>query len=126
MAGEVKAAQGAAPGGDTIFGKIVRKELPAEIIFEDDQVMAIKDANPQAPVHFLVLPKKAISQLSQAQDCDEKLLGHMMMTVKKVAAQLGVTNGYRVVLNEGKDGAQSVYHLHIHVMGKRQMSWPPG
>ena len=88
--------------------------------------MAIKDINPQAPEHFLVLPKKAISQLSKAEDSDEPLLGHMLTTVKKVAQQRGLANGYRVVINEGKDGAQSVYHLHMHVLGKRQMSWPPG
>lgn len=88
--------------------------------------MAIKDANPQAPEHFLVLPKKAIRQLSAVQECDEPLLGHLLTTAKKVAAMRGLTNGYRVIINEGKDGAQSVYHLHLHVLGKRQMSWPPG
>ena len=88
--------------------------------------MAIKDVNPQAPEHFLVLPKKPISQLSKATDSDEPLLGKLLATVRKVAALRGLENGYRVVINEGKDGAQSVYHLHLHVLGKRQMSWPPG
>jgi len=123
---EVKAAQSASTGGDTIFGKIVRKELPADILYEDDRVMAIKDVNPQAPEHFLVLPKKPITQLSAADDSDEPLLGHMLTTARKVAKTRGLDNGFRVVINEGKDGAQSVYHLHLHVLGKRQMSWPPG
>ena len=88
--------------------------------------MAIKDVNPQAPEHFLVLPKKPITQLSAADDSDEPLLGHMLTTARKVAKTRGLDNGFRVVINEGKDGAQSVYHLHLHVLGKRQMSWPPG
>merc|ERR1712189_163346 len=126
MADEVKASQSAAPGGDTIFAKIIRKEIPSEFLYEDDKVVVIKDVNPVAPVHLLVLPKKPISQLSQAEECDEQLLGHMLLTAKKVAAEQGLSNGFRIVINDGKDGAQSVYHLHIHVMGKRQMSWPPG
>lgn len=112
--------------GDTIFGKIIRKEIPSEFLYEDDQCVAIKDVNPQAPVHFLVLPRKPITQLSTADDCDEQLLGHLLLIAKKVAAEQGMSNGYRLVINDGKDGAQSVYHLHIHVLGKRQMGWPPG
>ncbi|KAG7251790.1 hypothetical protein CRUP_015276 [Coryphaenoides rupestris] len=79
-----------------------------------------------APTHFLVVPKKPISQLSQAEDCDAAVSGHLMLVAKKCAAQMGLTNGYRVVVNDGPDGAQSVYHIHLHVLGGRQMSWPPG
>ncbi|KAK9504282.1 hypothetical protein O3M35_010651 [Rhynocoris fuscipes] len=128
MADEVaKAAEAAkAPGGDTIFGKILRKEIPAKIIHEDDQCIAFHDVNPQAPVHFLVIPRKPIATLSDAEDSDAELLGHLMVTAKNVAKKEGLNNGYRLVVNNGKDGAQSVYHLHIHVLGGRQMGWPPG
>lgn len=81
---------------------------------------------PQAPIHFLVIPKKTIAQLSLAEDEDEQILGHLMIAGKKVAKQLGLDNGFRVVINDGKEGAQSVYHLHLHFLGGRQMKWPPG
>lgn len=84
------------------------------------------DVKPQAPIHFLVIPKKPIPQLSQVQDSDSPLLGHLMTVAKKVAEQQGLNNGFRLVINDGKQGAQSVYHLHIHVLGGRQMQWPPG
>nr|BAN21116.1 protein kinase C inhibitor, putative [Riptortus pedestris] len=126
MADEVTKAQGAAPGGDTIFGKILRKEIPAKIIYEDDKCMAFHDVNPQAPTHFLVIPRKPISRLSEADDGDTELLGHLMVKAKQIAKDVGLTNGFRLVVNDGKDGAQSVYHLHIHVLGGRQMQWPPG
>lgn len=82
--------------------------------------------NPQAPVHFLVIPRKPISQLSKAEEDDEALLGHLLLVGKKVAAQVGLEDGFRVVINDGRDGAQSVYHLHLHFLGKRQLKWPPG
>ncbi|CAL8254365.1 unnamed protein product [Lota lota] len=126
MADEVAKARVALPGGDTIFGKIIRKEIPATIIYEDEQCIAFPDIAAQAPTHFLVVPKKPVVQLSQAEDSDAALLGHLMIVAKRCAAQLGLSNGFRVVLNDGPDGAQSVYHLHLHVMGGRQMSWPPG
>ncbi|XP_076818283.1 adenosine 5'-monophosphoramidase HINT1-like [Clavelina lepadiformis] len=127
MSDEVQKAQAAQPGGDTIFGKIVRKEIPADIIYEDDSCLAFRDVNPQAPVHFLVIPKKGIPQLSKCEDDDAGLLGRMMLVAKKCAEKEGIAeNGFRVVINDGRDGAQSVYHLHLHVMGKRQMAWPPG
>merc|ERR1712156_182547 len=126
MADEVAKAQSAQPGGDTIFGKIIRKEIPAKILYEDDLCLAFSDVNPQAPVHFLVIPKKPITQLSKSEDSDEQLLGHLMVVARKTAASEGLENGYRLVVNDGPDGAQSVYHLHLHVLGKRQMSWPPG
>lgn len=126
MADEVAKAQVARPGGDTIFGKIIRKEIPAKIIYEDDQCLAFHDISPKAPIHFLVIPKKPITQISAAEDEDEKLLGHLMIIGKKCAADLGLNRGYRMVVNEGSDGGQTVYHIHLHVLGGRQMDWPPG
>jgi len=113
-------------GGDTIFGKIIRKEIPAEIVYEDEQSMAFKDVNPQAPTHLLVIPKDPLSMIQDATEEHEALLGHLMVVATKVAKMQGLENGYRLVVNNGPDGAQSVYHLHIHVLGGRQMSWPPG
>ena len=112
--------------GDTIFGKIIRKEIPSEFLHEDDQCIVIKDISPQAPVHLLVIPKKAIVGLSTAEDADEQLLGHLLLVAKKVAADQGCEKGYRIVINDGVEGGQSVYHLHVHVLGKRQLDWPPG
>uniref|UniRef100_A0A2H1W0R4 SFRICE_023510 n=1 Tax=Spodoptera frugiperda TaxID=7108 RepID=A0A2H1W0R4_SPOFR len=125
--GEVELAQSAAPGGDTIFGKILRKEIPAKFVYEDDQCVAFHDVNPQAPTHILVIPRKPITQLSKADDNDEQLLGHLLIAARKVAHQEGLDkSGFRLVINDGKNGAQSVYHLHIHILGGRQMHWPPG
>ncbi|XP_065187500.1 adenosine 5'-monophosphoramidase HINT1-like [Sycon ciliatum] len=127
MASEVEKAQSAAPEEDTIFGKISRGEIPCKFVYEDDTALAFDDLAPQAPVHFLVIPRKPIAQLSKATDEDEALLGHLLTVARKVAVQKGLdADGYRVVINNGKNGAQSVYHLHLHVLGGRQMSWPPG
>ncbi|XP_038660642.1 histidine triad nucleotide-binding protein 1 [Scyliorhinus canicula] len=123
--GTAKGQNGRA-GGDTIFGKIIRKEIPCDLLHEDDKCIAFHDIEPQAPTHFLVVPKKPIPQLSKAEDSDAELLGHLMIVGKKCALKLGLTNGYRLVLNEGQDGGQSVYHIHLHVFGGRQMLWPPG
>merc|ERR1712080_520634 len=124
---EVEKAQTAAPSEDTIFGKITRGEIPTEFIYEDDQCVAIKDINPEAPVHCLVLPKKPIPQLSKSDDSDEQLLGHLLVAARKVAEKMGIAeSGYRLVVNDGAHGAQSVYHLHIHIFGGRQLGWPPG
>ncbi|XP_028399479.1 uncharacterized protein LOC114522900 [Dendronephthya gigantea] len=113
--------------GDTIFGKILRKEIPADMIYEDDKCIAFRDVNPVAPKHVLVIPRKPIARLSEASEDDTQLLGHLMMTAKKVAKQEGLhESGYRIVINDGRDGAQSVYHLHIHIIGGRLMNWPPG
>ncbi|XP_068597235.1 adenosine 5'-monophosphoramidase HINT1 [Brachionichthys hirsutus] len=126
MADETDRAQCAKPGGDTLFGKIIRGEIPTNFIFQDDRCVAFNDINPQAPVHFLVVPKKPIVQLSQAEEGDASLLGHLLLVAKKCAEENHLSDGYRVVINDGRDGGQSVYHLHIHVLGKRQMAWPPG
>ncbi|NJL11041.1 MAG: histidine triad nucleotide-binding protein [Calothrix sp. CSU_2_0] len=111
---------------DTIFGKIIRKEIPADIVYEDDLALAFRDVQPQAPVHILVIPKKTIPKLSDAETEDSALLGHLLLTVKKVAELVGLDQGYRVVINTGVDGGQSVYHLHLHILGGRQLNWPPG
>lgn len=111
---------------DTIFTKIIRKEVPAQIVYEDNEVLAFKDINPQAPVHILVIPKKEIPQLSLAQDADQALLGKLLLTAKQVADQAGLTDGYRLIINNGSEGGQTVYHLHVHVLGGRPMQWPPG
>ena len=111
---------------DTIFGKIIRREIPADIVYEDELALAFKDVNPQAPVHILVIPKKPISKLAEAESQDSELLGHLLLTAKKVAQEAGLANGYRLVINNGDDGGQTVYHLHLHILGGRQMKWPPG
>lgn len=111
---------------DTIFAKIIRREISAHIVYEDDLALAFKDINPQAPTHILVIPKKPLPQLDQAEMEDQALLGHLLLTAKKVAAQAGLNKGYRVVINNGADGGQTVHHLHLHILGDRQMHWPPG
>lgn len=111
---------------ETIFSKIIRREIPANIIYEDDLALAFKDIQPQAPVHILVIPKKPIPKLADATPEDTALLGHLLLTVKHVAEAAGLQDGYRVVINTGNDGGQTVYHLHLHILGGRQMAWPPG
>jgi histidine triad (HIT) family protein len=111
---------------DTIFGKIIRREIPADIVYEDDLCLAFRDVAPQAPVHILFIPKQPIINLDSAESDDHRVLGHMMLKVRTIAAQAGLTNGYRVVTNVGEDGGQTVYHLHLHILGGRPMVWPPG
>ncbi|GFR95174.1 histidine triad nucleotide-binding protein 1 [Elysia marginata] len=119
-------AEATQAGGDTIFGKIIRGEIKTDFLYEDDQCVAFDDIEPQAPVHFLVVPKKPIAKLSDAQDADEKLLGHLMIVARAVAKQKDLSEGFRVVINDGPQGGQEVMHIHVHVMGGRQLSWPPG
>lgn len=116
------------PNAPTFFDKIVSKEIPANIIFEDDLCLAFRDINPQGPKHFLVIPKNkdGLNKLSNARDDHKSLLGHLLYIAQYVAKMEELDEGFRVVINDGKNGAQSVYHLHIHVIGGRQMSWPPG
>ncbi|MBD2494523.1 histidine triad nucleotide-binding protein [Nostoc sp. FACHB-280] len=111
---------------DTIFSKIIRREIPANIVYEDDLALAFTDVNPQAPVHILVIPKKPIAKLAEAETEDAALLGHLLLTAKRVAAEAGLTNGYRVVINTDADAGQTVFHLHLHILGGRAMAWPPG
>nr|XP_046241361.1 histidine triad nucleotide-binding protein 2, mitochondrial isoform X1 [Scatophagus argus]XP_046241362.1 histidine triad nucleotide-binding protein 2, mitochondrial isoform X1 [Scatophagus argus] len=110
----------------TIFSKVIDKSIPADIIYEDEKCLAFRDITPQAPVHFLVIPRVPIPRISEAKDDDAQLLGHLLVVAKNVAKQESLNEGYRVVINDGKHGSQSVYHLHIHVLGGRQMMWPPG
>ena len=111
---------------ETIFSKIIRKEIPADIVYEDDLALAFRDVQPQAPVHILVIPKQPIESIATATVEDENLLGHLLLIVKRVAAQEGLVKGYRVVINTGEDGGQTVFHLHLHLLGQRAMTWPPG
>ncbi|XZE43983.1 histidine triad nucleotide-binding protein [Pirellulaceae bacterium SH467] len=112
---------------ETVFSKIIRKEIPAKIVYEDDLALAFHDVQPQAPVHVLVIPKQPIQSLAHAADSDVALLGHLQRVIQVVAKQLQLDEtGYRVVTNIGRDGGQSVEHIHYHVLGGRSMSWPPG
>lgn len=111
---------------DTIFGKIIRREIPADIVYEDDVALAFKDINPQAPVHVLVIPKEPIAKLDDADTEQQQLLGHLLLTAKEVAAKMELDQGYRLVVNNGDEGGQTVYHLHVHILGGRPMTWPPG
>lgn len=109
----------------TLFTKIIQREIPADIVYEDELAIAFRDINPQAPVHVLIVPKKPIPKLADAIPEDHRILGHLLMTVKRVAEQLDVTD-YRVVINNGEGAGQSVFHLHLHLLGGRAMTWPPG
>ncbi|MFM7382494.1 MAG: histidine triad nucleotide-binding protein [Microcystaceae cyanobacterium] len=111
---------------ETLFSKIIRREIPAQIVYEDDLCLAFKDINPQAPVHLLIIPKKAIAKLSSADTEDQSLLGHLLLTAKKLATDLGLENGFRLILNNGEEAGQTVFHLHIHLLGDRPFAWPPG
>ena len=112
---------------DCIFCKIANKEIPSGIVYEDDDVMAFKDLNPEAPVHILVIPKKHIVNLSDAKPEDQQLLGKLMLTIQKIAAEQGIAeSGYRVVTNCGEQGGQTVMHMHFHLLGDREMLWPAG
>lgn len=117
------------PAAPTFFDLLISKKVPSKIIYEDDLCMAFHDINPQGPVHFLVIPKEkdGLNRLSNAREDQKGMLGHLLYTSQLVARQEGlVEGGFRTVINDGPNGAQSVYHLHIHVIGGRQMQWPPG
>lgn len=110
----------------TIFQKIVDREIPAKIIHEDEHCLAIHDIQPQAPVHVLIFPKRLIARLNEAAPADQALLGHLLLTAQAVAKQLNLGAGFRVVINNGPHGCESVPHLHVHLLGGRQLGWPPG
>jgi histidine triad (HIT) family protein len=112
--------------GKTIFKRIIDGEIPAKIIYQDDLCLAFHDVAPQAPTHVLVIPRKEIPSLSAAADDDTALLGHLLTTARKLAVQLKLDDGYRVILNCGPQAGQSVDHLHFHLLGGRPMKWPPG
>ncbi len=110
----------------TIFGKIIDREIPAKIVYEDDLCLAFEDINPRAPVHLIVIPKKEISSVDDIADADASLVGHLFVAMGKMAAELGLTNGYRIVTNCGRDAGQEVMHLHFHLLAGRPLNWPPG
>ncbi len=111
---------------DCIFCKIVNGEINSNKVYDDDKILCFHDADPQAPVHVLIIPKKHIESLDDVTAEDADLLAHIMLKVKDIAAELGLENGYRLVNNCGEDGFQTVKHLHFHILGKRKMTWPPG
>ena len=110
----------------TIFEKIIAREIPADILHEDEHCIAIRDIDPKAPTHFLVIPKQVIPRIGEAQQEDQAVLGHLLLVAGKVARTEGLEKGFRVVVNNGSEGGETVPHLHIHVLGGRQMNWPPG
>lgn len=109
----------------TIFTKIINKEISADIVYEDDKCLAFKDINPQAPVHVLLIPKKEISSAQEITEGDKELMGHLMIKIPEIAKKLGLST-YRLAVNTGQDAGQTVFHLHIHILGGRKFSWPPG
>jgi len=111
----------------SLFMKIIKREIPADIVYEDDQCLAFRDVSPQAPIHLLIIPKKPIASMAEATAEDQALLGHLMLKAAQVAAKEGLKeNGYRLVINTNRQGGQTVFHLHVHILGGRQMEWPPG
>ena len=110
----------------TIFEKIIAREMPAKIVWESDDAIAFDDVNPQAPVHILIVPKKVIPRLGDASDSDATTLGKLLLAARDIAKQLDLKTGYRVVINNGPDAGESVPHLHVHLLGKRALAWPPG
>ncbi|KAK7380840.1 hypothetical protein VNO78_33359 [Psophocarpus tetragonolobus] len=131
MASEKQAALAATPSdvdGPTIFDKIINKEIPPTVVYEDDKVLAFRDITPQAPTHILIIPKvkDGLSGLSKSEERHFEILGRLLYTAKLVAKQEGLDDGFRVVINDGPKGCQSVYHIHVHLLGGRQMNWPPG
>ncbi|CAM6079938.1 unnamed protein product [Sphagnum tenellum] len=123
-----KAKEAAESGALTLFDKIVSRQIPSTVVYEDDKVLAFRDISPQAPVHIIIIPKDrdGLTQLSKAEERHTEILGHLMVTAAVVAKQEGLVDGFRVVVNDGVQGCQSVYHLHLHLLGGRQMNWPPG
>ncbi len=110
----------------TLFERIIDREIPATIVYEDDHCIAFRDINPQAPTHVLIVPRKPIPSLDDVVDDEAALAGHLLLVARKLAADEGLTDGYRVVINCGRDGGQSVDHLHVHLLGGRKLKWPPG
>jgi len=110
-----------------LFEKLIAREIPATIVYEDDLVIAFRDVKPQAPTHVLIVPKKVIPRIGEAKPEDHKLLGHLLLKAAEVAKQVGLAeSGFRLVINNGPDGGETIPHLHCHIMGGRHMGWPPG
>lgn len=111
----------------TIFTKIINREIPAAIVYEDDECIAFRDIDPKAPIHILLVPKKEIPSLAEVTEEDKALLGHLLVKASEIAKAGGISDsGYRIVINTNKEGGQEVYHIHMHILGGRQMTWPPG
>jgi histidine triad (HIT) family protein len=110
----------------SIFQRIIDREIPAKIEHEDEHCIVIHDIQPQAPVHLLIIPKRVVARVSEAAPSDEALLGHLLLAAKAVAAKLQLANGFRLVINNGPDACESVPHLHVHLLARRQLGWPPG
>lgn len=111
---------------DTIFSRIINREIPADIVYEDDECLAFKDINPQAPMHILIIPKKPVARLADAEKDDQRMLGHLMLKASEIAEQQGYGDAFRLVVNNGAGAGQAVFHLHLHILGGRPLSWPPG
>jgi histidine triad (HIT) family protein len=112
---------------DCLFCKIVNNEIPAELIFEDDRIVAFNDINPQAPIHILIIPKEHFASLNDMPEEKKDLMGHILLRARQIAQNLGIQeNGYRIVLNTARDSGQEVFHIHFHLLGGRRMTWPPG
>ena len=111
---------------DSLFSRIINREIPAEIVYEDDLCVAFKDINPQAPVHILVVPRHPLPRIADATEADQSLLGHLLLTANRVARENRTGDAYRLVVNSGEGAGQTVFHLHIHILGGRPMRWPPG
>ena len=111
---------------DTLFQKIIDKEIPADIVYEDDHCLVFKDINPVAPIHLLIIPKKQIEKIADAEILDQNLLGHLFLVAGNVARDLGVEDSFRLVVNNGSGAGQTVFHLHIHLIAGREFTWPPG
>jgi histidine triad (HIT) family protein len=112
---------------ETVFEKIIARQIPAKVVYEDDLVIAFHDIQPQAPTHVLIVPKRALARVAEARDSDQSLLGHLLLKAAEVARRVGLEpGGYRLVINNGRDGGESVPHLHCHILGGRHMRWPPG
>lgn len=110
----------------TLFTKIIQREIPADIVYEDELCLAFRDLKPQAPTHVLLIPKKEVPRLADAGEEDRALMGHLLLAANTVARQLGVENAFRLVVNNGADAGQSVFHLHLHILAGRPFHWPPG
>ena len=110
----------------TLFERIAAKEIPANLVYEDEHVIAFRDLHPQAPTHILIVPRKPIPRIAEATPADHAVLSHLLLKAAEVAAKVGLTNGYRLVINNGPDGGESVPHLHCHILGGRALGWPPG
>lgn len=111
---------------DTLFSKIINREIPADIVYEDDLCLAFRDINPQAPVHILLVPKKAITKIADAEQTDQSLLGYLLLKVGEIAKQEGYPDAFRLVINNGAEAGQAVFHLHIHILAGREFTWPAG